>query len=87
MTKLPVVKPLDCIRALQGAGFLIDQQKGSHVILTKSDNTGKSLRTTVPRHSKTMKPGPLRLIIKDAGLTVTEFIELAMTLDPILETT
>ncbi len=32
MTKLPVVKGRECINALQRGGFVIDRQKGSHII-------------------------------------------------------
>jgi predicted RNA binding protein YcfA (HicA-like mRNA interferase family) len=73
MTPLPVVKARECITALQRAGFYIDRQKGSHVTFVRDKPFA---RTTVPNHNKPLKPGTLRQIIKDAGLTVDEFIDL-----------
>jgi predicted RNA binding protein YcfA (HicA-like mRNA interferase family) len=76
MTKLPVVKASECIRALQRAGFVIDRQKGSHVTLIRDEENVPYARTTVPNHNKPLKPGTLRQIIKDAGLTVDDFVDL-----------
>lgn len=73
MTKLPVVKGRECIRALQRGGFVIDRQKGSHVTLIRDNPFA---RATVPDHNKPLKPGTLRTIIRDAGLTVDEFVAL-----------
>jgi len=73
MTKLPVVKGRECIRALQRGGFVIDRQKGSHVTLIRDQPFA---RTTVPNHNKPLKPGTLRTIIREAGLTVAEFVDL-----------
>lgn len=72
MPKLPVVSSRECMTALQKAGFYVSRQKGSHITLRRDDPKG---RVTVPNH-KTIKPGMLRRIINDAGLTVEEFIEL-----------
>jgi predicted RNA binding protein YcfA (HicA-like mRNA interferase family) len=33
-------------------------------------------RVTVPNHTRDLRPGTLRSIIRNAGLTVAEFIEL-----------
>jgi predicted RNA binding protein YcfA (HicA-like mRNA interferase family) len=73
MTKLPVVKGRECIRALQRGGFVFDRQKGSHVTLIRESPFA---RATVPDHNKPLKPGTLRTIIRDAGLTVDEFVAL-----------
>ena len=72
MPKLPVVSARDCIKALQRVGFEISRQRGSHITLHRDSPQG---RTTVPNHG-TLKPGMLHKIIKDAGLTVEEFIDL-----------
>jgi predicted RNA binding protein YcfA (HicA-like mRNA interferase family) len=72
MTLLPVVTGRDCIRALQRAGFVIDRQKGSHITLIRDDPRA---RATVPNHRKNLKPGTLRRIIRDAEMTVDEFVE------------
>ena len=72
MSKLSPISARECIRALQRVGFVIDRQAGSHITLIRSDPPG---RITVPNH-KELKIGMLRGIIRDAGLTVDEFLEL-----------
>jgi predicted RNA binding protein YcfA (HicA-like mRNA interferase family) len=73
MTKLPVVNGRECIRALERGGFVFDRQKGSHITLIRDNPFA---RATVPNHNKPLKPGTLRSIIRDAGLTVDEFVGL-----------
>ncbi|MEZ4669767.1 MAG: type II toxin-antitoxin system HicA family toxin [Anaerolineae bacterium] len=73
MTKLPVVNGRECISALQRGGFVIDRQKGSHITLIRDNPFA---RATVPNHNKALKPGTLRSIIRQAGLTVDEFVAL-----------
>lgn len=72
MSKLPVISGRECVRALERAGFVFTRQKGSHVFMAR-ENPFASV--TVPNH-KEIKPGTLRSIIRDAGLTVDEFIAL-----------
>lgn len=69
--KLPVLKPKKVIKALERSGFRLHHTTGSHYILKK----GK-LRITVAYHNKDLKPGTLAAIIKQAGLTVEEFLDL-----------
>jgi predicted RNA binding protein YcfA (HicA-like mRNA interferase family) len=71
--KLPKISACECIAALQRGGFVIDRQSGSHVTLIRAKPYG---RVTVPNHNKDLKPGTLRSIIRQAGLTVAEFIDL-----------
>jgi predicted RNA binding protein YcfA (HicA-like mRNA interferase family) len=70
--RLPVVSARDCIRALEKAGFYVARQKGSHITLRRNQPPG---RVTVPNH-RTLKPGTLSRILKDAGRTVDKFLEL-----------
>lgn len=72
MPRLPIVPARDCIKVLQRIGFTISRQKGSHITLHRAN---PAARITVPNHG-TLKPGMLHKIIKDAGLTVDEFIDL-----------
>jgi predicted RNA binding protein YcfA (HicA-like mRNA interferase family) len=72
VAKLPVVSAGECIRALEKVGFVIDRQKGGHITLKRDS---PPYHITVPNH-KELKPGMLRRIIRDAGLTVAEFNEL-----------
>ena len=70
--KLPTLKPKRVIRALERYGFAIHHTSGSHYSLKK----GK-LRVVVPYHNKKdLKPGTLKSIIEQAGLTVEEFLDL-----------
>ena len=71
---LPSLKPKQVIKALKKHGFALRRIKGSHHHLTF---TGKRrYQVTIPVHNKDMKPGTLYSIIKQAGLTVDEFIDL-----------
>lgn len=71
MSKLPrSLKPSKVIKALQKAGFDIDHTTGSHYIMKKG-----SLRTTIPYH-RSVKTGTLRSILRQADVTIDEFIEL-----------
>ena len=75
MTKLPALTGRDVVRALQKAGFVVIRISGSHHRLEHSDDLSRT--TTVPVHAgKTLKRGTLRGIIKQAGLTVDEFLAL-----------
>jgi predicted RNA binding protein YcfA (HicA-like mRNA interferase family) len=72
--RLPALKPREVIRALQRAGFFVDHVTGSHHILY---HTGKPhLRVTIAYHGKDLKPKSLRSIIRQAGFTVDEFLDL-----------
>jgi predicted RNA binding protein YcfA (HicA-like mRNA interferase family) len=68
--KLPVVYGYDVIKALTKIGFEIKRRKGSHVVLQK-----EFIVLTVPLR-KTLKKGTLRAIIRQAGLSVEEFLKL-----------
>lgn len=74
MKKLPVITGYDAIKALRKAGFIATRQRGSHVRLAKIED-GKTLKITVPVHGA-LKKGTLNRIIKDAGLTLDEFLRL-----------
>lgn len=75
MTKLPTLTARKVIRKLKKAGFVFDRQaKGSHEIWY---NPTTRKRTTVPNHPGADIPvGTMREIIKQAGLTVEEFLDL-----------
>ena len=69
--RLPVLKAVEAIRAMERAGFVVVRIAGSHRILDHRDDPGRTL--VVPVHAgRDMKPGTLRAIIKQAGLTVRE---------------
>ena len=72
MPRLPVVQALDAIRAFDRAGFTLQRWHGSHAIL--QDATGRHL--SVPVHLRDLSVGTLRALIRQAGLSVDEFINL-----------
>lgn len=75
MSKLPTVNPDACIAALERAGFYVARQKGSHVQMRR-DEPQPARTVPVPVSKKPLPRGTLRSIIKKAGLTVDEFIDL-----------
>jgi predicted RNA binding protein YcfA (HicA-like mRNA interferase family) len=72
--KLPVVSGEKAIKAFLDAGFVKVRQRGSHVRLEKNEGND-IIRLTVPLHNP-MKKGTLSRLIKDAGLTIDEFVNL-----------
>ena len=74
MSGLPSLTPRKVIRALKRGGFLEDRQKGSHLVLIQPE---MKARTVVPVHpGRTIKEPLLRAILRDANLSIDEFIEL-----------
>lgn len=63
------VNGLEAVRALKRFGFIQLRQTGSHLIMRKNERT-----VVVPQH-KPLKPGTLKGIIEQAGLTLEEFVE------------
>lgn len=71
MPKLPALTAKDVIRVLEKAGFSFVRQKGSHRIYVRD-----AVGVTIPSHSGDLRKATLHKIIKQAGCTVEEFIEL-----------
>ena len=72
MSRLPVISGAVCIKVLGKIGFVIDRQRGSHVILVRED---PRMTVCVPDHQE-LDRGTLRTIIRQVGLSVDEFIDL-----------
>lgn len=72
MSKLPSISGRTCIKALERAGFVVRRQEGSHVILRRSQPFAQLV---VPDH-KELDRGTLRAIIRQADITVEEFVGL-----------
>jgi predicted RNA binding protein YcfA (HicA-like mRNA interferase family) len=72
VSKLPSISGKDCIKVLQQVGFYQKRRESSHVILRRDDPFAQ---VVVPDHQELAK-GTLRSIIRDADLSVDEFIEL-----------
>jgi predicted RNA binding protein YcfA (HicA-like mRNA interferase family) len=75
MSKMPVVSGEEALKAFRKIGYEFDHQTGSHMILRKT--TTPFRRLTVPNHRELAK-GTLRSLIREAGLTVEEFVRLLM---------
>ena len=73
MTRLPIVSGRDTVKALGKIGYVVDHQRGSHMILRNSQPPFR--RLTVPDHKELAK-GTLRSIIRESGLTVEQFGQL-----------
>lgn len=73
MPKLPSFKPKVLIKKFEKVGYVIDRQKGSHVILY---NRTDRKRLTIPLHVKDLPKGTLLSIVKQAGLSKEEFLKL-----------
>jgi predicted RNA binding protein YcfA (HicA-like mRNA interferase family) len=72
MTKLPVISGRDCVKALNRAGFVTKRQEGSHIVLRRDPPFAQ---VVVPDH-KELDRGTLRAILRQAGLSVEEFVAL-----------
>jgi predicted RNA binding protein YcfA (HicA-like mRNA interferase family) len=73
--KLPVVSGNRVIQALTKAGFEVNRIVGSHHVLVLPGDPTRTV--TVPVHAdRDLKPGTLRSIIRQAGFTVDEFVDL-----------
>jgi len=72
MSKLPVVSGAECVKALGKTGFEVYRQRGSHITMVRKSPPSQ---TTIPNH-KELDRGTLRAIIRQAGLTVEEFLAL-----------
>jgi predicted RNA binding protein YcfA (HicA-like mRNA interferase family) len=72
MSYLPRISGWQAISALQKVGFAVIRQSRSHVVLKKSD---PFYQLVVPDH-KELDTGTLRAIIRQAGLSVDEFLKL-----------
>ncbi|HET7090802.1 MAG TPA: type II toxin-antitoxin system HicA family toxin [Anaerolineae bacterium] len=73
MTRLPSVTSRQMIQALQRAGFEVDHQTGSHVVLRRAPD---GRRVVVPMHNRDLGRGLTLQIVKSAGLSRDEFVEL-----------
>jgi predicted RNA binding protein YcfA (HicA-like mRNA interferase family) len=72
MSKLPRVPGRECVKALGKVGFYFKRQEGSHIILRRDDPFAQ---VVVPDH-KELDRGTLRAMIRQAGLSVGEFVNL-----------
>jgi len=69
MTRLPRIRGKHVVRALERAGFVLVQTRGSHFYLKHAD--GRAV--AVPLHAgEIIGPGLLRAILRESELTVDQ---------------
>jgi predicted RNA binding protein YcfA (HicA-like mRNA interferase family) len=73
LARLQVVSGRELVRALEKRGYVVDRQKGSHIVLRQTESPFR--RVTVPDHKEIAK-GTLRSILRHTGLTADELITL-----------
>ena len=74
MSKVPSLNYGKIIRALHRDGWVVVGQRGSHIELHKRTG-GEILKLVVPAH-KPVKRTTLSHIIKQAGMTLEQFLKL-----------
>ena len=72
MGKLGNIAGREAVKAFQKAGWLPAGQVGSHVVMIEP---GVRVNLSIPQH-KELSVGTLRALIRNAGLTVDEFLAL-----------
>ena len=74
MTKVPNLSYVLVVKAFQRDGWIVVRQRGSHIRLQKHVGD-EVLKITVPAH-RPVKPSTLAHILKQAGLSVNQFLDL-----------
>lgn len=72
MGKLGNISGKEAVMVFERAGWIALGQVGSHLVLVKP---GIRVNLSIPQHKELAK-GTLRALIRNAGMTVDEFIQL-----------
>jgi predicted RNA binding protein YcfA (HicA-like mRNA interferase family) len=72
MPQLPVVSGREARRAFERAGWVFNRQRGSHMVMIRP---GIPINLSIPDHRE-LDRGLLRGLIRDAGMSVAEFMAL-----------
>ena len=70
MPALPVLSGRKVVRAFENLGWQVARQRGSHIVMVKE---GEMATLSIPDHKEVAK-GTLRSLIRNAGITVEEFV-------------
>ena len=68
MPELPRISGAEAIKVFKSLGFSIVRQRGSHVVMRRSDKG-----CVIPKH-KSLAVGTLRSAIRQAGITPDDFV-------------
>ena len=72
MSRLPLISGKQALKAFERSGWEHVRNKGDHMIMTKA---GVPFNLSLPDH-RGLDRGTLRGLIRDAGITVDEFVNL-----------
>ena len=72
MPTYPELSPEKIVGALQRLGFYVRRQRGSHIIMRRD---APFAQTVVPHH-RTVKPVILAEILRQANVTLEDFLKL-----------
>jgi predicted RNA binding protein YcfA (HicA-like mRNA interferase family) len=72
MPPLPVLSGAEAVKIFQKAGWRVDRQRGSHVIMLKASHIAS---LSIPQHHE-LAPGTLRSLIRMSSMSVDEFVAL-----------
>ncbi len=70
MPAVPLMSGREVVKVFAAFGWSVSRQNGSHIVLVKEDYP---VTLSVPDHKQVAR-GTLRALIRDAGLTVSEFV-------------
>lgn len=73
MARLPVVSGRELVRALERLGYVLDRQKGSHMVLRRESPPHR--RLVIPDHKEVAK-GTLRAILRQAAIGTDDLLRL-----------
>lgn len=69
--RLPSVSSREVCEALNRGGYTVSRTRGSHIIMRRGER-----RVSVPWGRRDVHPELLHLVLRDAGISKTEFGEL-----------
>ncbi|MBI1893322.1 MAG: type II toxin-antitoxin system HicA family toxin [Candidatus Rokubacteria bacterium] len=70
--RVPALKPRRVSRTFRNAGYILDHVEGSHYYFTYP--TDRSVHFSVPDHSRDIKRSTLAKILKQARISLDEFL-------------
>ena len=73
MPRLGVFSGAEVCRILEGAGFRVVRQRGSHLILQRAHLSGETTTVPVPNH-RVVRIGTLLSIIRQSGVPKEQFL-------------
>jgi predicted RNA binding protein YcfA (HicA-like mRNA interferase family) len=73
MPKLPAIHPQKLAKVLEKKGFVLDRIRGSHYVYVHPET---KVTISLPVHTKEIKKGILLDLMKQAGISREELIDL-----------